>query len=118
MAERLIREKGQPVTLVRQVQAFVDPVTLEKVPAADQEGAAYGVFLSPGANRRVRVGTQELQVDWRVLVAGVAAESTFTTPPRPNDRIEDAAGRDWTIMTVDTVAPDGTVILYDVLVRG
>ena len=117
LAERLIRERGQAVQLVRQTsQTSIDKpwdavaplVVLDPVHAV-----LLPLSLKDVETAHKMAGAPEIQVgDQKALVA---AAST-TSPPRVNDKLR-IAGIDFSITYCQTLAPNGEQILYTMRVR-
>lgn len=117
-AERLIREKGKPVQVVRQSTTLPDPDRpWEPGEPVETLTDAYGVFLNFNAadmeTMSKMAGASEVQAsDRKVLLAAAAAGAPLTT----NDKLRDADG-DWSIEWVQVLAPNGENILYTVRAR-
>jgi len=117
-AERLIREKGKPVQVVRQSTTLPDPNRpWEPGEPVETFTDAYGVFLNFNAQDMETMskmaGASEIQSsDRKVLLAAAAAGAPLTT----NDKLRDADG-DWSIEWVQVLAPNGENILYTVRAR-
>lgn len=117
-AERLIREKGKPVQVVRQSTTLPDPDRpWEPGEPVETLTDAYGVFLNFNAEDMETMskmaGASEVQSsDRKVLLAAAAAGTPLTT----NDKLRDADG-DWSIEWVQVLAPNGENILYTVRAR-
>lgn len=117
-AERLIREKGKPVQVVRQSTTLPDPDRpWEPGEPVETFTDAYGVFLNFNAQDMETMskmaGASEIQSsDRKVLLAAAAAGAPLTT----NDKLRDADG-DWSIEWVQVLAPNGENILYTVRAR-
>jgi len=117
-AERLIREKGKPVQVVRQSTTLPDPDRpWEPGEPVETLTDAYGVFLNFNAQDMETMskmaGASEIQSsDRKVLLAAAAAGAPLTT----NDKLRDADG-DWSIEWVQVLAPNGENILYTVRAR-
>lgn len=117
-AERLIREKGKPVQVVRQSTTLPDPDRpWEPGEPVETLTDAYGVFLNFNAQDMETMskmaGASEIQSsDRKVLLAAAAAGAPLTT----NDKLRDADG-DWSIEWVEVLAPNGENILYTVRAR-
>lgn len=117
-AERLIREKGKPVQVVRQLTTLPDPDRpWEPGEPVETLTDAYGVFLNFNAQDMETMskmaGASEIQSsDRKVLLAAAAAGAPLTT----NDKLRDADG-DWSIEWVQVLAPNGENILYTVRAR-
>lgn len=118
LAERLIREKGKPVNVVRQVTTTPDPdKPWEAGTPSESLDDAYGVFLNfSGKDMETMskmAGASEIQAsDRKVLLAAAALSGAPTT----NDKLRDATG-DWSIEWVQVLAPNGENILYTLRVR-
>ena len=117
-AERLIREKGKPVQVVRQSTTLPDPDRpWEPGEPVETLTDAYGVFLNFNAEDMETMskmaGASEIQSsDRKVLLAAAAAGAPLTT----NDKLRDADG-DWSIEWAQVLAPNGENILYTVRAR-
>lgn len=117
-AERLIREKGKAVQLVRQTTTTPDPTKpWEPGESTETLTDAYGVFLNFNQNDMETMskmaGASEVQAsDRKVLLAAAAAGN----PPTTNDKLRDADG-DWSIEWVQVLAPNGENILYTLRAR-
>lgn len=117
-AERLIREKGKPVQVVRQSTTLPDPDRpWEPGEPTETLTDAYGVFLNFNVQDMETMGkmagASEVQSsDRKVLLAAAAAGAPLTT----NDKLRDADG-DWSIEWVQVLAPNGENILYTVRAR-
>lgn len=117
-AERLIREKGKAVQVVRQTTTIPDPdKPWEPGVPGETTTDAYGVFLNFNQNDLETMskmpGASEVQAsDRKVLLAAASAGAPLTT----NDKLRDADG-DWSIEWVQVLAPNGENILYTVRAR-
>lgn len=117
-AERLIREKGKAVKVVRQSTTLPDSnKPWEPGVPTETLTDAYGVFLNFNAQDMETMskmaGASEVQSsDRKVLLAAAAAGAPLTT----NDKLRDADG-DWSIEWVQVLAPNGENILYTVRAR-
>ena len=116
-AERLIREKGKAVQVVRQT-TVTDP-TKPWEPGVPTEvlDDAYGVFLNFNQSDLETMskmsGASEVQAsDRKVLLAAAALSGAPTT----NDKLREADG-DWSIEWVQVLSPNGENILYTLRVR-
>lgn len=117
-AERLIREKGKAVQVVRQTTTIPDPnKPWEPGTPGESLDDAYGVFLNFNAKDMETMskmaGASEVQAsDRKVLLAAAA----LTGAPTTNDKLRDATG-DWSIEWVRVLSPNGENILYTLRVR-
>lgn len=117
-AERLIREKGKPVQLVRQTTTIPDPdKPWEPGVPSESLDDAYGVFLNFNGNDMETIskmaGASEIKAsDRKVLLAAAALSGAPTT----DDKLRDSTG-DWSIEWVQVLSPNGENILYTLRVR-
>ena len=116
-AERLIREKGKAVQVVRQTTVTDPAKPWEPGVPTEVLDDAYGVFLNFNqADMETMAkmsGASEVQTsDRKVLLAAAAVSGAPTT----NDKLRDADG-DWSIEWVQVLSPNGENILYTLRVR-
>lgn len=116
LADRLIREKGKPVIVVR--QTTTTPVNPWEPGIPDELlDDAYGVFLNFSQKDMETMskmdGASEIQASDRKVL--VAAQTTIA-PITINDKLRDESG-DWAIEWVQILAPNGENILYTLRVR-
>jgi len=126
-AQSLISQFGRTVTLVRQSDVPADPLRPWGAPATTGTdtvsaevlavflGTDRGAFPDVSAGRGGSGQTNVEQKTSRVLVAADA--SLFALEIGPEWRIDDGA-RLWDIVTSEPVQPGGTLIYYDLEVRG
>lgn len=118
LAERLIREKGKPVQIVRQTTTVPDPnKPWESGEAVETLDDAYGVFLNFNNQdmetiSKMSGASEILASDRKVLLAAAATSGTPTT----NDKLRDETG-DWSIESVQVLSPNGENILYTLRAR-
>lgn len=117
LAERLIREKGKPVTIIRQTTVTDPAKPWEPGVPTEEQDEAYGVFLNFNQNDMETYGkmpgASEIQAsDRKVLLAAAAVN----VPPTPNAKLRDETG-DWSIEWVRALAPNGDNILFTLRVR-
>lgn len=118
LAERLIREKGKAVSIVRQTTTVPDPSKpWEPGTSSESLDPAYGVFLNFNQvdmeTMSKMAGASEIQAsDRKVLLAAAALSGAPTT----NDKLRDESG-DWSIEWVQELAPNGESILYTLRAR-
>ena len=117
LAERLIREKGKAVQVVRQTTVTTPGKPWEPGVPDEALTDAYGVFLNFSQNDMETMskmaGASEIQAsDRKVLLAAAAAGA----PPTTSDKLRDADG-DWSIEWAQVLAPNGENILYTLRVR-
>lgn len=117
-AERLIREKGKPVQIVRQTTTIPDPdKPWEPGVPVETLDDAYGVFLNFNQQdmetySKMSGASEILASDRKVLLAAAALNGAPTT----NDKLRDEDG-DWSIEYAQVLAPNGEQILYTLRVR-
>lgn len=120
LAERLIREKGKPITVI-----FQD--TIQNIRPWQTDGVAQlevgsrGVFLNFNQEDRetwnAQPGAPEVdQSDRKVLIAPASHSELRLNSPKRKDIIRDETG-DWAIEYVQVIAPNGENILYTLRVR-
>lgn len=117
LAERLIREKGKPVQIVRQTTVTDPDKPWEPGVPTEELDDAYGVFLNFSANDMATFGkmagaSEITSSDRKVLLAA----ASLSGAPTPNDKLRDESG-DWSIETAQVLAPNGENILYTLRVR-
>lgn len=117
LAERLIREKGKAVQVVRQTTTTTAGKPWEAGVPGESLDDAHGVFLNFSredmATMSKMAGASEVQAsDRKVLVAAAAT----TAAPTINDKLRDENG-DWSIEWVQVLSPNGQNILYTLRVR-
>lgn len=116
-AERLIREKGKPVQIVRQQNSTMPGKPWESGVATETLDGAYGIFLNFNQNdietMSAMLGVSEIQAsDRKVLLAAASLDAA----PTRNDKLRDENG-DWSIEWVQVLSPSGQNILYTLRVR-
>jgi len=119
-ANRLLIGKGQTVTITHTVAGTYDPATgLVNNSLTTQTGTGAildysvqqaGVFNAPGS--LVRVGDKQL------LLSPLDTDGAVLTGPSVGDMVTVAAGTKYTITQIKEVSPAGTVVLYDINLRG
>lgn len=113
MAERLIRTKGKPITVVRQTTTTTVGKPWEVTAPTEVRDDGHAVFLNFSQKdletQSATPGISEVTAsDRKVLLAAAA----FIAPPTRNDQLEDANGVRWSIEWVQELAPNGENILY------
>jgi hypothetical protein len=111
LAERLIREKGKAVNIVRLVPA-IGSNPWDDGPPTEVLDPAFGVFLNFNQKdletQSLMPSISEIQASDRKVL--IAAAST-TSPPTLTDMLRDESG-DWSIKYVQELSPNGENILY------
>jgi hypothetical protein len=119
-ANRLLKGKGQVITITRQSAGTYDPATgTSTVTTSTQTGwgaifeydtKQAGIFNVPGS--LIQVGDKQL------LLSPLNSSGSALTAPAINDTVTDAAGKAYTVTQVKSMAPAGTVVLYELNLRG
>lgn len=109
-AKRLLTRFGQVVTVKRVTPGGYDPATGATTADVTNGYSCAGAVMNY-ASRDID-GTLVQRGDVRVLIAPDVADA-----PKTGDTLA-AAGRTLTVIRVDTLAPTGTAVLYDVQARG
>jgi hypothetical protein len=105
-ARKLIRDKGQAISLLRTNDATYDPATGAAAPTVTTLGT-YGVVLDY-PTKEVD-GAQVLSTDKKVIL-----ESSYAVLPRDQLMIGGAAHN---VINCKSLAPDGTAVIFVVQVR-
>ena len=114
-ANKVLKDKGQAVTITRQSSGTYDTTTgAAAVTTTTQSG--YGAILDY-ADKNID-GTLILSGDKQLLLSAVNSAGTALTAPEVNDTVTDAASAVRTITRIKTLSPAGTTILYDCNLRG
>lgn len=110
VADELLTEFGQAVTIGRNTAGAYDTSTGSATVTTESEDGTAAVFdYSP--SQRFRAGGLILDGDKHLLLSSVGISE-----PRPGD-IVTIGSVDWAIITVKTTAPAGTAVLYECQVR-
>jgi hypothetical protein len=119
-ANRLLKGKGQAITITRQSAGTYDPATgTSAVTTSTQKGwgavleydtRQAGIFNAPGS--LIQVGDKQL------LLSPLNSAGTALTAPAVNDTATDASGKAYTITQVKPLSPGGTPVLYEINLRG
>lgn len=117
LAERLIREKGKVVQIVRQTTVTDPTKPWESGIPTEVLDDAHGVFLNFNQKDLETMskmsGASEIQAsDRKVLLAAAALSGA----PTINDKLREVDG-DWSIEWVQVLSPNGENILYTMRVR-
>lgn len=108
-ALRLLTKFGQAVTLRKQTAGAYDPSTgTATITQSDTAGNAVMLEFSDG--ERYQAGTTIQEGDKKALLNAVAVT------PAPNDLLI-VGSATWTVLGVKTLAPAGTVVLYELHLR-
>lgn len=108
-ALRLLTKFGQAVTLRKQTAGAYDPATgTAAITTSDTTGNAAVLEFSNG--ERYQAGTTIQEGDKKALLNAIAVT------PAPNDLLI-VGSATWTILSIKTLAPAGTVVLYELHLR-
>lgn len=112
-AKRLIQAKGRAVTLERDSSTY-DPVTGSDTTTTTTYDTV-AVLLPPDSST-LQAYAKQFQDGTLVLSkVQMAYMPQFDVDPEPGDRLS-IGGVDWSVVGVETTAPDGTSIIHKVLV--
>ena len=113
--DRMLKGKGQTLTLTRQSSGTYDPATgLAAVTTSTQTGT--GAIFDYG-NKNID-GTLIKQGDKNLLLSAFKTDGTDLTAPILNDTVTDVNGIIYTIVEpLKTIAPAGIAIMYDCNLR-
>lgn len=119
-ANKLLIGKGQPVTLTNVVPGVYDPATGGTAASTttvqtgtgtimDYDIRQAGIFNSPGS--LIREGDKQL------LLSALNTAGSEITAPDIGDTVV-ASGKTFTVEQVKSIAPAGTVVMFDINLRG
>lgn len=111
LASRLIRLRGQSVTFTRQVAGTIDPITGIGTAGAPITFTGFGLVFD--YDQRLADGVQIQAQDKRLLLEPALSGGNL---PAIDDVVTTANGN-YTVVHVAPLAPDGTVVKYDVQLR-
>lgn len=110
-ADRLIRAKGQTVTITRRAAGAYAPATgTAAITQTTQTGK--GVILPLGAGYRKEPGTNIPLGSVQCLLSALGI-----TAPHVDDTVTDAGGKAWTVVATSPLEPAGTALLYDLTMK-
>ena len=114
-ANRLLKGKGQLLTITRQISGTYDTTTGgTAITTTTQTG--YGAIFDYG-NKNID-GTLIKECDKQLLLSAVNAAGSALTTPALNDTVTDKNGVVYTIIKpLKTIAPAGTTVLFDCNLR-
>ena len=113
-ANKLLRGKGQTVTLSRNTAGAYDPATGTTPVTVTTQNGTGAIF---DYNDKNIDGVLILSGDKQLLLSAVNSTGTALTAPMVNDTVT-AGGVVRTITRIKTLAPAGTTVLYDCNLRG
>jgi hypothetical protein len=115
-AQKLIKDKGQTVTLTHVDPGTYDPTTGGYSGGSTTTQYGYGAVIDWNANQID--GTLIKTGDRRLLLSPLNTAGAALTSPVLNDKITDAAGVVYTFVApLNIVSPAGTPVLYDCNLR-
>ena len=117
-ALRLIRAKGVAL-LLRKTRVVYDPVSQEVTSSTSADYPMYGVLLPVGnvgkeSSHRSDTSTRTLEHIKFLLETGYLATSPGSTPPSAGDTLI-CNGDSWSVLTCESLAPDGAPIIFTVV---
>lgn len=115
-ANRMIRDKGQEVTISGTASASYDPAT-GSVSTTGYAKTGKAVLLPVNPFRKVP-GTDIKAGDEQMLLSALDSAGAELPEPPVNATVTLADGSTRTLIAVDTLRPAGLPILYDAVVRG
>ena len=114
-ANKLLKGKGQTVTITRQTSGAYNTATgAAAVTTTTQTG--YGAIFDY-ADRNID-GELILSGDKQLLLSAVNSTGTALTAPEVNDTVTDAGAVVRTITRIKALSPAGTTVMFDVNLRG
>jgi hypothetical protein len=114
-ANRLLKDKGQSLTISRQTAGAYDPATGQTTVTVTTQTGTGAIFDYRDENVD---GVLILSGDKQLLLSAVNTTGTALTAPEVNDTVTDAGSVVRTITRIKTLAPAGTVVMYDINLRG
>jgi len=115
-AAAMLAEEGQTVTLAYvAAPADYNPSTGEVTGTTPASVEVKGVFLPLSAFRKSQGNIVE--GDQQLYLSALSIAGAVIDPPAVNGTVTDANGEDWTVISVDPLAPAGITIVYDCIAR-
>ena len=113
----MISRSGQTVTLTaRNAGAYSPSTGAATITTAAQTGK--GVILPLGAQDRATGITKDGGTTTLGNVCQCLLSASGITAPAVDDTLTDAGGTAWSITEVSALSPAGTVLLYDLRIKG
>jgi hypothetical protein len=113
-ANRMLKGKGQTITLIKQSAGSYN-VSTGAVTVTASTLYAYGAIFDYGTKdidgTLIKAGDKQL-----LLSAYSTTTGTLLTAPAVNDKVT-VAGITYTITQIKTIAPGGTTVIYDCNIR-
>jgi len=114
MANKLLRGKGQTVTLTRQTAGTYNPATGQATITTTTQTGVGAIF--DYADKNID-GALIVSGDKQLLLSALNSVGTALTPPAVNDTVT-AGGVVRTITRIKTLSPAGITIIFDCNLRG
>jgi hypothetical protein len=115
-ALRMLREKGQLMTISREAEGDYDPDTSTTSDAGPQSFSAYGVPLPLDRGLRLGDGTTVQATDQQLLLPAVDQEGADLVVQL--DDVVTFGGRGYKIVDASELSPGGVRLLWDCVIRG
>jgi len=112
-ADKLLKGKGQTVTLTKETAGAYDPATGTATVTTSAQ-TAYGAVFEYG-NQNID-GTLIKEGDKQLLLSAFQTDGTALTAPVVNDTVT-IGGVIYTITRIKPLAPAGTTVIYDCNIR-
>jgi len=114
-ANRLLKGKGQSLTLTHVIPGTYDPST-GQITNTTSTQTGFGAVMDWSANQID--GTLILATDRQLLLSPLNSAGAALTAPVLGDTVTDAAGVVYTLVApLKTVSPGGVAVLYDCNLR-
>jgi hypothetical protein len=109
-ANTAITEWGEPVTLIQPGESTFDPATGMTSSGEDVETSCRAVFMPMNQMRVDNTNILASDMTCKIAAAGISVI------PEVGEKIE-RGSREYAILAVRTIGPDGTPIIYDLDLR-
>ena len=119
-ANRLLKGKGQSITLTKITAGTYNPATGGFTGAGTSTQTAYGAIFDYGIQQSgiYNVPGTLIQIgDKQLLLSAFKTSGADLTAPVAGDTVTDSASKVWTITQVKAMAPGGTTVMYEVNLR-
>lgn len=119
-AQKLLKGKGQSLTLTKITAGTYNPATGGFTGAGTSTQTAYGAIFDYDLKQSgiYNVPGTLIQIgDKQLLLSAFKTSGAALTAPVAGDTITDSSGKAWTITQVKAVAPAGTVVMYECNLR-
>ena len=119
-AQKLLKGKGQSLTLTKVTAGTYNPATGGFTGASTSTQSAYGAIFDYDIQQSGIYnvpGTLIQMGDKQLLLSAFKTSGAALTAPGAGDTVTDSASKVWTITQVETMAPAGTVVMYECNLR-